>query len=71
MNYKFSHPILNQLLAILAGILVIWLTIRMVRYNPQVFNRESISRSFFTIGVLTLFLIGFIALCVWLLRHFT
>ncbi len=71
MNHKIAHPILNQVLALLAAILVIWLTIRMVQGNPQVFNKESITRSFFTIGVLTLILIGFIAVCVWILRNFT
>lgn len=71
MKYKILNPIVNQLLAVLAAILVIWLTIRMVRSNPMAFNRDSLSRSFFTIGILTLILIGFIAICVWILRHYT
>lgn len=71
MKYKILNPVVNQLLGALAAILVIWLTIRMIRGNPMAFNRESLSKSFFTIGVLTLMLIAFVAICVWILRNYT
>lgn len=71
MNYKFSHPVLNQILVLLTAIAVIWFTVRMIRGNPDAFNRESLNKSFFTMGVLALILIAFIGICVWLLRNFS
>lgn len=56
------------LYVILAAILV-WFGIRMIRNNPQLFSKENISKSFFSIGILTLLLIGFLALVVVLLKH--
>lgn len=57
------------LYVILAAILV-WFGIRMIRGNPPLFSKENISKSFFSIGILTLLLIGFIALLVMLLKHY-
>lgn len=71
MNSQISHPILNQILVLLTAIAVIWFTVRMIRGNPTAFNRESLSKSFFTMGVLALILIAFIAVCVWLLRNYS
>ncbi len=71
MNPQVEHPLLMQIVAVVAAIFVIWLTVRMVRGNPGAFQRESISKSFFTMGVLALILIAFIAVCVWLLRNYS
>lgn len=71
MNYKIIQPVLQKILMLLAAVIVIWLTFRMVRGNPNAFSSEALHKSFFTIGILTLILIGFIAVCVWLLRNFS
>ncbi len=70
MNTQLGHPLLLQIVSLIAAIFIIWYTIRMVRGNPTAFNRESLSKSFFTMGILALILIAFIAVCVWLLRNF-
>lgn len=56
------------LLYIIGAALVAWLAYRTIRGNPEMFSKENISNSFFTMGVLTLLLIGFIALLVFLLK---
>lgn len=59
---------MTLLYVILAAVLV-WFAYRTVRNNPAWFTKESMSKSFFTMGILTLLLIGFIALLVFLLKH--
>ena len=53
----------------LLGMLVAgWFIYRQIKNNPLAFSKESFSKSTFTLGVLALMLIGFIALLVLLLR---
>jgi len=56
------------LMVILAGFLIWWI-FRMIRGNPKAFSWESLHKSFFTMGILALILIGFIALMVMYLKH--
>ncbi len=62
-------PTWQTILYIIGAALIIWFGIRTIRNNPTMFNKESMGKSFFTIGILTLLLIGFIALLVFLLKH--
>lgn len=57
-----------QILGIIGAGLIIWYLYRVVKGRPEMFTRANFSKSFFTMGVLALFLIGFIALLVLLLR---
>lgn len=58
----------QKLLYLVGAILVVILMFWTVRKNPQMFSKQNISRSFFSMGILALILIGFIALLVWFLR---
>ena len=57
-----------QLLYLACAGLLIFVMVRTVRGNPQWFSKENMSNSFTTMGFLTLGLIGFIALLVFLLK---
>ena len=57
-----------QLLYVLGAIAIIALIVWTVKRNPQAFSAQNLNRSFFTLGVLALLLIGFIAVLVFLLR---
>jgi hypothetical protein len=46
-----------------------WLIYYQIRNNPMAFSKESFGKSTVTLGVLTLLLIGFIAVLVLLLRQ--
>ena len=46
-----------------------WLIYSQVRNNPMAFSKESFGKSAFTLGILALLLIGFIALLVLMLRQ--
>lgn len=58
-----------QLLYLLTAGVFIWLGVRFFRSNPGAFSKANMEKSFFTVGVLTLGLIGFVALLVFLLKH--
>ena len=47
----------SALFALLGAVLIGWLTLRMIRGNPQSFSKENISKSIRTLGLLALFLI--------------
>jgi len=49
---------------ILISIFFIWQLFVYYKANPQAFSRENLGRGIFSLGVLTLLLIGFVALLV-------
>lgn len=57
-----------KLFLILLTIFIGWLIYRNIRYNPQAFSKENLGKSFYTLGLLALALIAFIALLVMLLK---
>ncbi|KPJ67579.1 MAG: hypothetical protein AMJ43_03620 [Coxiella sp. DG_40] len=57
-----------KLFLILLTIFIGWLIYRNIKYNPQAFSKENLGKSFFTLGLLALALIAFIALLVVLLK---
>jgi hypothetical protein len=59
-----------KLLYVIGAIFLAGLVFMTIRSQPQMFSRQNLSRSFFTMGILALLLIGFIALVVvWLRSH--
>lgn len=61
-----------MLVNILTGIgvlLLIWMLYRGVKNNPQAFSRENLSKSFFTLGILALILIGLVSFTVLMLKR--
>ena len=56
------------LLYMIGAALVAWFAYRTIRNHPDMFSKENMSKSFFTMGILTLLLIGFIAILVFLLK---
>ena len=58
-----------QLLALVGVGLIIWLLYRTIKGQPEQFSRESITKSFWTLGVLGLILIVFVSLLILMLRH--
>ena len=58
-----------KLLFIILSIFVIWQLFAYLRLHPEAFSKENMSRSFFTMGILALLLIGFVAILVWLVKR--
>ncbi|OGT44815.1 MAG: hypothetical protein A3E82_00095 [Gammaproteobacteria bacterium RIFCSPHIGHO2_12_FULL_38_11] len=58
-----------QLLFLLCAGILIWFGVKFIRNNPGQFSKENIGKSFYTTGILTLGLIAFVALLVFLLKH--
>ena len=59
----------HMILYALGAIGLIWFGWYFIRNNPDMFTRENLDKSFTTVGLLALGLIGFIALLVFLLKH--
>jgi hypothetical protein len=58
-----------QLLALVGAGMIVWLLYRTVKGRPDMFNRDKMHNSFFTMGVLALILIVFVAFLVFLVRN--
>ena len=58
-----------QLLGIVGAGLIVWLLYRTIKGRPEQFNRESITKSFWTLGLLGIGLIVFVGLLVVMLRN--
>lgn len=59
----------HMILYALGAIGLIWFGWYFIRSNPDLFTSDSLGKSFTTVGLLALGLIGFIALLVFLLKH--
>lgn len=57
-----------KLLFIILSIFVIWQLVGYLRAHPAAFSADKLNRSFFTLGILALVLIGFIAGLVFLVK---
>ena len=60
---------LYQVLGLLGMGLIAWLLYRSIKSRPEQFSREYLSKSFATMGILALALIGFVAFLIFLVRH--
>lgn len=60
---------LYQILGLIGAGLILWLLFRSIKGHPEQFNRENLSKSFTTMGVLALLLIAFVAFLVFMVRH--
>jgi len=59
---------LYQILGIVGAVLLVWILYRNVKGRPELFSSDKMSKSFTTMGVLALLLIGFIALLVLIVK---
>ncbi len=60
---------LYQILGLVAAGFIVWMLYRNIKGHPEQFSRDNLHKSFWSMGVLALLLIGFVALLVLLLRH--
>ena len=58
----------SALLFLLGALLMGWLLYRQIKGSPQAYSKENLSKSLYTLGILALLLICFIAFLVMLLR---
>ncbi len=60
--------LLYQILGILAFIGLIFILYNKIKSRPDLFTKENLNKSFYTMGILALVLIGFIFLLILMLR---
>jgi len=58
-----------QILGLIGAGLILFLMYRMVKGRPELFTKDNLNKSFYTMGILALILIGFIAFLVLMLRY--
>ncbi len=59
----------NQIMGILAAILIVFLLFRTIKGRPDLFSKANLNKSFLTMGVLAVGLIAFVALLIMLVRQ--
>lgn len=57
-----------QILGLIGAAIVVWILYRYVKAKPEQLSRESLAKSFSTMGLLALVLIAFVALLIMLVR---
>jgi putative copper export protein len=57
-----------QLLGLIGAALIIWILYRTIKGRPDQFSRANLMKSFSSMGILALILIGFVALLVLMVR---
>lgn len=60
---------LYQILGLLGAAMIIFVLYRTIKGRPDQFSKENLNKSFLTMGILAIGLIGFIALLILLLRN--
>ena len=58
-----------QVAGLIAAALIVWVLYRAIKGQPDQFSREKISKSFSSMGILALLLIGFVTLLVLINRR--
>ncbi len=59
---------LYQILGLIGAGMIVFILYRTIKGSPGQFSKENLNKSFFTMGILAIVLIGFIALMVLMLR---
>jgi len=57
-----------QIVLLLGFIFLSWILYRTIKSRPETFSKENLSKSFLSMGVLGIILIGFVALLALLVR---
>ncbi len=60
--------VFTQLLLVVGAGLIIWYLIRTIRSNPGAFSKAMLGKSAYTMGILAVILIAFVAVCIMILR---
>jgi len=60
---------LYQVLGIVGAALIVWIIYANIKNRPELFSRANLSKSFSSMGILALLLIGFVALLVFVVRY--
>ena len=60
---------LYQVLGLVGAALIVWVIYRSIKGRPEQFSRENLTKSFSSMGILALLLIGFVALLVLIVRN--
>lgn len=58
-----------EIMGILGALLILFILFRTIKGRSDVFTKDNLNKSFFTMGILGVGLIGFIALLILLVRH--
>lgn len=60
--------VLEQIIILIGMVAIGFWTYKIIKNNPGAFSKENMGKSFYTMGILAIILIAFVAFCIWLLR---
>jgi hypothetical protein len=58
-----------QILGVVGAALIVWVIYTNIKNRPELFSRENLGKSFSSMGILALLLIGFVALLIFMVRY--
>jgi len=58
-----------QITILIISLFIVWRIYKQIQANPEMLSKENMGKSFTTMGILALILIGGVALMVLLLKH--
>ena len=58
-----------QIIGIIAAVVILYWLYRTIKGRPDLFSKENLNKSFLTMGVLGIGLIGFVVLLILLVRY--
>ncbi|MBN9287495.1 MAG: hypothetical protein BGO43_04650 [Gammaproteobacteria bacterium 39-13] len=58
-----------QISILIISLFIVWRIYKQIQANPEMLSKENMGKSFTTMGILALILIGGVALMVLLLKH--
>ncbi|WP_131782003.1 hypothetical protein [Legionella gresilensis] len=58
-----------QILGLIGAALIIWIMYRSIKSRPDLFSRDNLNKSFFTMGILAIILIAFVGLLILMVRN--
>ncbi|STX50002.1 Uncharacterised protein [Legionella busanensis] len=58
-----------QILGLIGAGLIIWFMYRSIKSRPDLFSRDNLNKSFFTMGILAIILIAFVGLLILMVRN--
>ncbi len=61
----------SKLFAIFTSIVLWWLLYRYIAGNKEAFSLVNLNKSFFSLGILAIFLIGFVTIAVLFVKHYS
>ena len=60
--------IINSIFLVCISAVLLWLLYSSIKHRPELFSAQNLNKSFFTMGILSIFLIAIVGFAIFLVR---